>query len=76
MTKQLSEMIEKVKKWPEWRQEDAALMLQAMERQGTDVYHLSEEERRAVGEGLAEADRGEFVSDEDMEKFWHRHRKV
>ena len=72
MTKQLTEMLEKVKTWPEWRQEDAALMLQEMERQGTEIYNLSDEERRAVDAGLAEADRGEFVSDEEMEKFWKR----
>ena len=72
MTKLLNDMVEKVKTWPDWRQEDAALMLQEMERQGTEIYHLSDEERAAVKEGLAEADRGEFVSDEDMEKFWKR----
>ncbi|HEY4520876.1 MAG TPA: hypothetical protein VJL57_00565 [Candidatus Paceibacterota bacterium] len=72
MTKQLSEMIEKVKTWPEWRQEDVALILQEMERQGTEIYHLSDEERAAVEEGLAQAERGEFVSDEEMEKFWKR----
>ena len=72
MTKQLSEMIEKVKTWPEWRQEDVALILQEMERQGTEIYHLSDEKRAAVEEGLAQAERGEFVSDEEMEKFWKR----
>ena len=73
MTKQLSEMLEKVKKWPEWRQEDAALMLQEMERQGTEIYNLSDEERRMIDEALKEVERGEFVSEEEMEKFWLRH---
>lgn len=73
MTKQLSEMLEKVKQWPEWRQEDAALMLQEMERQGTEIYHLSDEERRMIDEALKEVERGEFVSEEEMEKFWRRH---
>ena len=66
MTKLLSEMFEKVKTWPASRQEDAALMLQEMERQGTEIYHLSDEERAAVQEGLAQADRGEFASDEEV----------
>ena len=58
MTKLLSEMFEKVKRWPASRQEDAALMLQEMERQGTNVYKLSDEERTAVEEGLREIERG------------------
>ena len=76
MTKLLGEMLEKVKHWPQWRQEDAALMLQDMERQGTDVYQLSAEEERLVDEALEEAERGEFVSEEEMEKFWKRWEQV
>jgi hypothetical protein len=37
------------------------------------VYRLSSEERAAVEEGLARAERGEFVSDEDMAAFFERH---
>ncbi len=73
MTKLLSEMLEKVKTWPAWRQDDVTHMLKAMEQQGTEIYHLSYEERLLIDEGLAQADRGEFVSDEEMEKFWKRH---
>jgi len=73
MTKLLSEMFEKVKHWPAARQEDAALMLQEMERQGTEIYNLSDEERRMIDEALKEVERGEFVSEEEMEKFWLRH---
>ena len=70
MTKELSEIIERVKTWPAERQEDAAHMLKAMERSGTETYQLSDEERRLIDEGLASP----VVSDEDMEKFWNRHR--
>jgi hypothetical protein len=69
MTQQLAEMIERVKTWPEKRQDDAARMLQAMEDGGTDVYHLTDAERRAIDEGLA----SEVVPEAEMEKFWHRH---
>lgn len=44
-----------------------------MEKAGTEVYQLSDEERELIDEGLAEAERGNFVSGEDMEKFWNRH---
>jgi len=73
MTKLLSEMIEKVKTWPDWRQEDVVLVLQEMERQGTEIYQLSKEEERLIDEALEEAERGEFVSEEEMEAFWGRH---
>ena len=34
---------------------------------------MTDEERAAVREGLEQARRGEFVSDEEMEAFWKRH---
>ena len=66
MTNQLSEMLEKVKKWPQWRQEDAVRMLEHMEQQGSEIYHLSDEERAAVKEGLAEIERGEIATDKEV----------
>jgi|GraSoiStandDraft_32_1057276.scaffolds.fasta_scaffold2852989_2 predicted transcriptional regulator len=74
MTQQLTKLIERVKTWPAWRQHDVARMIEAMEESGTEVYRLSDEERLLVDEGLDQANRGQFVSDDDMEKFWNRHR--
>jgi len=74
MTQQLSQILERVKTWPPERQDDAARMLEAMEKSGAEVYRLSDAEHRLVDEGLEEANRGQFVSDKDMEKFWNRHR--
>jgi predicted transcriptional regulator len=74
MTQQLTKLIERVKTWPAWRQQDVARMIEAMEESGTEVYHLSDEERLLVDVGLEQAKRGQFVPDEDMEKFWDRHR--
>ena len=45
MTQQLIEIIERVKSWPEWRQDDAAYLLEMMEESGTRLYRLSDEER-------------------------------
>jgi hypothetical protein len=52
MTQQLKEIIERVKTWPAWRQEDAAYLLEMMEETGTKIYHLSDEERDAVPRDL------------------------
>ena len=73
MTKQLQAMMERVKKWPAWRQQDVVHLLMRMEKASTEVHRVSDEERELIDEGLAEADRGEFVSETEMEKFWNRH---
>jgi hypothetical protein len=70
MTQQLKEMIERVKTWPEWRQEDAAYLLEMMEESGTKIYRLSDEERDAVREGLDSP----IVSDTELKAFRNRHR--
>ena len=38
------------------------------------VYRLSDDERVAVRKGMEAARRGEFVSDEELEAFYRRHR--
>ena len=73
MTGHLSEVLERVKTWPVHRQEDAAHVLESMEKAGSGIYHLSSEERRAVQVGLDQAKRGEFVSDEELSAFRNRH---
>lgn len=76
MIKALELAIEKVKTLSKERQEYAAVVLEQIVAEGEDeVYRLSDEERRLVDEGLAELDAGRVVSEEDMAKFWDRHRK-
>jgi predicted transcriptional regulator len=67
-----ADLIERVKNWSPQRQEDVAHVIEAMEQGGTDVYTLSRAERHAVAIGMAQAKRGEFVSDQDLEKFRNR----
>lgn len=74
MIKNLEDVLERVKTWPEQRQADAARVLEAMEQTGTAAYTLSDDERAAVEIGLAQAKRGDFVSDADMATFWARNR--
>jgi hypothetical protein len=70
MTRQLKEIIERVKTWPEWRQDDAAYLLEMMEESGTKIYRLSDEEREAVREGLASP----IVSEAEVRAFRNRHK--
>jgi predicted transcriptional regulator len=61
----------------DWPDEAIAELLQAIDNieiKYSLVYRLSDEERAAVREGLAQAERGEFASDEEVAAYFNRHR--
>ena len=66
-------LIERIGTWPEELQEEAVRSLLALEARHIGAYRLSDDEREAIEEGLAQADRGEFVSDDDVAAFFKRH---
>ena len=70
MTKLLEQAIEQVRELPEARQ-DALATLIITEAEQTPI-ELDDETRAAIREGLEQARRGEFVSDEEMQAFWKR----
>jgi len=72
---QIEAVLERVKTWPKDRQEDAVEMLLALEREGTEPYILSDEERADIEAGIAEADRGEFATDEEVAAVFNRYRR-
>lgn len=75
MTKQeIDAVLDRVRTWPEDRQQDLVRVALQIERQGTDVYVLDADESAALDEALAEADRGEFASDEEVEAVFARYR--
>lgn len=75
MTKQeIDAVLDRVRTWPEGRQQDLVRVALEIERQGTDVYILDGDESAALDEALAEADRGEFASDEEVEAVFARYR--
>ena len=77
MTKeQIEAIFERVKTWPPERQEDAVAMLLKMEEQGVEPYELDADERREVEAALAEAERGEFATDEEVEAVFNRYRQA
>ena len=74
MTKeQINAVLEAVRSWPQEDQEELAEIAREIEARRAGVHVMSEDERAAVCEGLAQVDRGEFVSDEEMDAFWKRH---
>ncbi len=73
MIKVLEVAIEKVKGLPADRQELAAELLEQIS--GADaIYPLTDAERLAVREGLAELDRGERASDGDVRAVFDKYR--
>lgn len=76
MTKQLEIAFEKARRLPPEEQDELARMtLQMVHASREDFsYELSEEDEAAIETGLAEADRGEFVSDEDLATILNKYR--
>ena len=59
MTRQeIEAVLERVKDWPEDRQEEIASIILEMDG---GLYALSEDERTDIRRGVAEADRGDFA---------------
>ena len=72
MTKVLEDAIEKVRRLPEDQQAYVAEVLEQIAAAGGDPFVVPESHRAAVLEGLAEAERGEYVSDEEMAALWKK----
>ena len=72
MISKLKNLLERAESWPETDQEELAEAARKIEARRTGVYRLSDDERAEIQAGLAEADRGEFVSDEAMAAVWKR----
>ena len=72
MTKALEQAIAKVRELPEADQDLAADFLFALAEKQSEPEKLDAETRAAILEGLAQAERGEFVSDEEMAAFFRQ----
>ena len=72
MTPDTNKLLETVAAWPVEDQQELAEAAREIEARRTGIYPLSGEERSEAAAGLAEADRGEFISDEDMAAHWKR----
>jgi hypothetical protein len=73
MNKRLLEALELVKTWPDQRQEDAAYVLLAMQEQSEMPFELDDEDRRRLELSLAQAQRGEFATDEEVAAVRKKH---
>jgi hypothetical protein len=74
MTKLLEQAIEQIREMPEAEQNLAAEVLLNIVAKKREPVPLDDETRAAIRKGIEQADRGEFVSDEDIAAFFARHR--
>lgn len=63
---QVKQVLDRVLTWPPERQQDAAELLLALEAHEGELYQPSDDERTAIEQGFAEANRGEAVADSEV----------
>jgi hypothetical protein len=72
MIKILEEAIEKIRKLPRERQVYAAEVLEHIAADESEVFIVPEGHRAAVLEGVDQAERGEFVGEEELTALWKK----
>jgi predicted transcriptional regulator len=74
MTKEeITAVLERVRTWPKERQENLARIALQIEARDGGIEAEDDATRAAIAEGLAQARRGEFVPDEEMNAFFKSH---
>ncbi len=64
--------IEKLKRLPEDKQAYAAELIEEVAASEEDVFRIPDDHLPGVLEGLAQAERGEFASEEEVERALRR----
>lgn len=74
MNKIVENILDQVADWPDEARRELKQAVVDIEARHFGVYEMSDDERAAVQEGLAQADRGEFVPDEAIATYFNQHR--
>jgi predicted transcriptional regulator len=73
MTKLLEHAVEAVRALPPAMQDELARMLLQLAGEEQPVIQLTAEEEASLEESLAQADRGEFATDDEVRAVWAKH---
>jgi hypothetical protein len=73
MTKLLERAVETVRGLPPEMQDDLARLLLQLTGDEQPVVQLTAEEEASFEESLAQAERGEFATDEQVRAIWAKH---
>ncbi|WP_280708030.1 hypothetical protein [Bradyrhizobium sp. BR13661] len=68
----MEDVIEKVRRLPEDRQAYVAEVLEQIVANDGDLFVVPDEHRAAVLEGLEQAERSEFATDQEMAALWKK----
>jgi hypothetical protein len=68
MTKTLRDLLAHAETWPREDQDELAEYAREIEARRSGLYRMSDDERAAVSQGMAEADQGKFVADDVVAK--------
>ena len=74
MSPKRQNLLERVAALPEELLGEVAETVDEIVRWHEGVYRLSDDERAAVRKGMEAARRGEFVSDDELQALYRRHR--
>jgi hypothetical protein len=75
LTKEILAIVDRIQTWPADKQQLAYDLLTWIEdKDEDDASDLTEEDWADLEEGLAEADRGEFASEEELKALFDRYR--
>jgi predicted transcriptional regulator len=74
MNKIAERILDRIADWPEEAQQELMQAVADIEAKHTGVYRMSDDERAAVLEGLAQAERGEFVPDDIVSAYFDKFR--
>ncbi len=73
MTKLLEHAVETVRGLPPEMQDDLASILLQLVGEDQPAVRLTVEEEASFNDSLAEAERGEFATDEQVQAIWAKH---
>jgi predicted transcriptional regulator len=73
MTRLLEQAVETVRGLPPEIQDELARMLLQLAGQDQPLLQLTAEEAASFDESLAQADRGDFATDEQVRAIWAKH---
>lgn len=74
MNKLTETIFDRIVDWPKEAQDELMQSIVDIEAKHLGLYRLSDDERLAVQEGLAQAERGELVADDVVEAYFKKHR--
>ena len=69
-SKEITAILERVRTWPQKRQEDLARIVLELEEQDTRSYGLSDEQVEEVRRIRREIRSGKVATDEEMAQLW------